>query len=269
MAKILLIDGNPEQHRALCGLLRHRTPHSVILTETRAEGIRAAYTERPDLIMINALMFIEEDFALSHTLRARAETVSVPIVVHTSGELGDLTQKRIETQGIAGRVDLPATADELIEIVKRVLERTEGSVQSVAWSSVRRKDGEGEAKKPQAVEWPRVERKEEDAARNEVRPVVWPKADRTEGEPGADEKRSKRPNQTTKYRAQSRPRPAQKRPSSEGSEDAFRKTSFKRVKPGDAKSQKDKLQSEGFRNETWPAAKPADIKNRHRKRREG
>ena len=249
MAKILLIDGNPEQHRALCGLLRHRTPHSVILTETRAKGIRAAYTERPDLIMINALMFIEEDFALSRTLRGRAETVFVPIVVHTSGELGDLTRKSIETQGIAGRVDLPATADELIEIVKRVLERTEGSVQSVAW--------------------PRVERKGEDIAQNEVHPVAWPRVDRTEGEPDADEKRSKRPNQTTKYRAQSSSRPAQKRPSFEGSEDVFRKTSFKRVKPEDAKGQKDKPQSEEFRNETWPAVKPADIKNWHRKRREG
>ena len=99
MAKILLIDSNPEQHRALCGLIRHRTPHSVVSTESRAEGIRAVWTERPDLVMINALMFIEEDFAMSHALRERDETGSIPVVVHTSGELGDLTLKRIEAHG--------------------------------------------------------------------------------------------------------------------------------------------------------------------------
>jgi hypothetical protein len=35
MATILLIDGNPEQRRALYGLLQYRTDHSVV----EAEGL--------------------------------------------------------------------------------------------------------------------------------------------------------------------------------------------------------------------------------------
>jgi len=42
MAKILLIDSNPEQQRALSGLIKYRTPYSVVTTETGVEGARAA-----------------------------------------------------------------------------------------------------------------------------------------------------------------------------------------------------------------------------------
>ncbi len=69
MAKILLIDSNPDQQRALCGLIRYRTPHSVAVVGSQVEGARAVAAERPDLIMINLLMFMKNPELRSRLLK--------------------------------------------------------------------------------------------------------------------------------------------------------------------------------------------------------
>ena len=140
MAKVLVVDGNPDHLRLLGGLLRYRTSHQVTVVETCVAGARAAVSDPPDVIMINALLFMGSQYAFPRVLQQNPRTASIPFLVHATGSLGEITQKQIEASGVAGVVELPISADELeAEIIRAlggssVLPSGSGGIQPVQWT---------------------------------------------------------------------------------------------------------------------------------------
>ena len=122
MAKIIVIDGNPEQQRTLGGLIQYRTTHSHTLAEDCVEGVRAVASGGTDLIMINVLMFVASSFAFSRVLERNSRTASIPVLVHTSSALEDLTRRLIQVHGVAGFVELPLSGEELSYVIDQALE---------------------------------------------------------------------------------------------------------------------------------------------------
>ncbi len=242
MAKILLIDSNPEQQKALSGLIRYRTPYSVVTTETCVEGARAVVAERPDLVMINALMFMASSFAFSRALQQNDQTGAIPIVVHTSGALGELSQRRIEVRGVAGIVEMPVGAGELTHEIEEALKK-------------------GEAQKPreaQAVKWPQAA--DRDSQTPEVRPVDWQAV--------AAQSKPRPPAAPSRARSAEPPPPPASQPhtGSDAGQTAektgFRANMFEAVEPPDEAKNADREETSDFQGVRWPSADPRRVKNR-------
>lgn len=242
MAKILMIDSNPEHQRALGGLLRYRSAHSVVMVVSCVDGARAAVSQRPDLIMINALMFMIRDFAFARALRKNPQTSAIPILVHTTGALEDLTRRRLKRQGVAGMVELPVSASELAAQIQQGLQQA------------------GRAAGIQSVQWTRVERPGGTSGEKPVRPVNW----------GVDGSRPQRPpaqpdspQGETRRQAPARPKGSSGRDDGfgeDGSQSAFRRVAYERVVASQAK-QGTKPDSQTFRSGTWAQADPKRVVN--------
>ena len=50
MARVLLIDSNPDHKKSLKGLFAYRMHHSVIMANGCLEGARVCVAEKPDVI---------------------------------------------------------------------------------------------------------------------------------------------------------------------------------------------------------------------------
>lgn len=243
MAKILMIDSNPEQQRALGGLLRYRSSHSVVMVVSCVDGARAAVSQRPDLIMINALMYMTRDFAFARVLRKNPQTSAIPILVHTTGALEDLTRRRLKQQGVAGVVELPVGAAELAAQIQQ------GLLQ-----------GGQAAQAGRPVQWPLAERAGETSEKKTVRPVNW----------GVDGSRTQRPPAQPVPPQKETPRQAPARPrghtggdagsGGNGDQSAFRRVAYERVDASQAK-QGTEPGSRTFQPGTWAQADPKRVVN--------
>ena len=69
MARILVIDGNPDTHRSLGGLLKFRTAHEFEIAEDCSAGIRKSISMSPDVILINALFFMANNYAFPRVMQ--------------------------------------------------------------------------------------------------------------------------------------------------------------------------------------------------------
>ena len=247
MATILLIDGNPEQRKALNGLLRYRTPHSVVLAEGLVTGARAVASERPDLIMINALLFLKDDYAFCRVLRRDSRTRSIPVAVHTASPLGELAERGIQAQGATGIVEMPASADELAHHIEAAFEAVRPSKREI-----------------RPVQWPTASdaptQGEEPGGDRPVRPVDWRNiaSSRTIQEPGPS---ADRPEPT---RAPRQPQRRDRGTVPEKGQGGFQATFFEAVDPSEAKAGDEGGGGEEFRQSEFPAIDPEKVKKRPR-----
>ena len=62
MAKVLLVDSNSDHRKSLKGLFTHRMSHTMVMVKDCVSGARACVSERPDLVMINLLLFLDNKF---------------------------------------------------------------------------------------------------------------------------------------------------------------------------------------------------------------
>jgi CheY-like chemotaxis protein len=248
MAKILVIDSNPEQQRALCGLIRYRTPHSLVATETCVDGARALVAERPNLIMINALMFMENNYAFSRVLQRSGQAGSVPVVVHTSGELEELSRRRIETHGVGAVVEMPLGAAELTEEIERALHTT----------GTERREQEA-----RTVQWPQASQTDKEPQAKQVRPVNWQvdgsaRGDRTPSQAPLSPPRPSRSPQTPTPSGQSRGSADRQN----GEQGKFRSSTFQGVDPSGVKKEGSKEEPPSFKQVKWPSADPDRVKKK-------
>ena len=95
MAKVLLVDSNPDHRKSLKGLFAYRMTHTVVMVNDCVAGARACVSERPDLIMINLLQFLDNKFAFTKAVGRMQEIGKIPILVHTTGAVEDLTRRRV------------------------------------------------------------------------------------------------------------------------------------------------------------------------------
>lgn len=174
MAHILLIDGNPDNRKALEGLLRYRTQHQFVVVDSQTEGARKAVALKPDVIMISALLFMGKNYAFPRVLQQHEKTSQITFLVYASGRLDEVTQKQIMASGMATIMHLPVSAEELEVGVQEALSHAPKAkargVAAVVWPSAKRgerqnvvhqtKPNQKRKPAPQSVQWPQVPKAE-------------------------------------------------------------------------------------------------------------
>ena len=130
MADILLVDSNPEHVRSLEGIVKYRTRHAIDVVPDCVQALRRIHDKHPDLILINVLLYGSVEFGFAQALSESPVHATIPIAVHASGHIGDLTRRRIEAQG-ARLLELPISADELEEELHRPAKVS--GIETVTW----------------------------------------------------------------------------------------------------------------------------------------
>ncbi len=131
MADILLVDSNPEHIRSLSGIIRYRTRNELNVVSDCVQALRRIHSRPPDLILINVLLYCSEDFGFARALAESREHGAIPVATHLSGNVGDLTRRRIEARG-ARLLELPISADEIEEELHRPVKVS--GVETVSWA---------------------------------------------------------------------------------------------------------------------------------------
>lgn len=173
MARILLIDSNPENRKSIEGLLRYRTSHKFESVATHTEGARKAVSLMPDIIMINVLLFMSKSYAFPRVLQQHAKTKTISFLVHATGPLDELTEKQILASGLATVLYLPASAEEIESGIQEALQQSlvqhPAGVTPVIWPQAKPNETPNstrpKAKKtPQinTVHWPVISKDKED-----------------------------------------------------------------------------------------------------------
>ena len=242
MAKVLLVDSNSDHRKSLKGLFAYRMSHTVVMVKDCVSGARACVSERPDLVMINLLLFLDSKFAFARALGGMGDIGKISILVHTSGALEDLTRRLVEVNGAAGIVELPCSGDEL-----------EGEIdKAINVSRV-----QSESQEVQSVSWPKAGDTGEANGKREPKPVDWGEiASKTRSKP-----RQPGNNSQPQIRAK-KSQPSQ--PVQNGN--AFRPVSYDSVDPSTLKGSSYQSKTDRFEKTVWRSVDPDRIKkNRGRK----
>lgn len=81
--KILIIDDSPTERYILTEIL-NRGGYQVITAENGEEGIARAYSEQPDLILMDVVMPGLNGYQATRTLSRNEQTKHIPIIVCSS-----------------------------------------------------------------------------------------------------------------------------------------------------------------------------------------
>lgn len=118
-AKILVIDDEPHLVEVLANRLQ--TNHYEVLTAvTGREGLEKAVKEKPDLILLDILMSDLDGYRLLQSLREKAETKSIPVIMLTVKKWSEDIQRAI-SGGAVDYVVKPFDPNNLLGKIKRAL----------------------------------------------------------------------------------------------------------------------------------------------------
>ena len=125
-AKILLVDDDPDFVESTKIILESK-PYEVIVAVNGDEGIRKAKEEKPDLILLDVIMPVEDGFTAAEQMKKDPELARIPLLMLTS-----FAQKGVETSIPRSRgfdleaddyIDKPVAPSELLAIVAKYLQR--------------------------------------------------------------------------------------------------------------------------------------------------
>ena len=189
MASVLVIDANPRNRKQVEGILRLRTNHTVSMAEDGIQAFeRLEKDGLPDLIMMDLFLPRINGFHVYKVLKEKEATAGIPIILSTSVDLDPVTEARVGQLKLDGRVQMPVSASEIVELISLVL------IRKKEVKEIQKEPIDGGPEGVSRVIWPRVERPEPtplekyrsefpEAEKKEVRQVVWPKAG-SRGDPG-------------------------------------------------------------------------------------
>lgn len=105
--KVLVIDDD-EVSRYLVRRLLAGTSYQVIEAAGGADGIRVARIERPGVILLDFVMPGMSAFEVLDELKAHPDTRNIPVIIHTSKDLGEQERQRlaVETSAILNKQSL-------------------------------------------------------------------------------------------------------------------------------------------------------------------
>ena len=114
MAKVLIIDGNQDDLNSISVSLSKFIPGCVVSSaQSRAEGIRKAQAQLPDLVLLDIVLAEMDDFELCKLVKAEVVTKNTPIIVLTNPETGPGCRAKALDAGVAGFLVKPVDEAEL------------------------------------------------------------------------------------------------------------------------------------------------------------
>ena len=117
MRNVLLVDGNPDHVRLLSGLFKYRLEPDLQVVGDCVSGLRQIYTQAPDVVLVNALLYGSEDFGFPRAMTEGEMNDGIGIVVLVSGRLDEIRERAVK-QFQATIVEMPTSADELNEAME-------------------------------------------------------------------------------------------------------------------------------------------------------
>lgn len=115
----LLIDPHPF-HAKILGTILRSFDWSSVAVATGREGLSAALSLSPELIILDADLPDLNAIGLIVDLRRHWETVKIPIIV-TAGNRGPLLERRCREAGADIYLEKPVRADALMTAVKQAV----------------------------------------------------------------------------------------------------------------------------------------------------
>jgi two-component system response regulator AtoC len=124
LARILVVDDEPETRDMLCGLLEFEHYDVTAVNDGRKalDRLTGPEEERPDLVLLDNAMPEMEGTEVLERLLERG--VSVPVILMTGKGSATLTIQAIQ-QGAADYVSKPFGADDVLSVIQRVLRHEE------------------------------------------------------------------------------------------------------------------------------------------------
>lgn len=120
MAKILVIDDDPELLRMIQFALERRRGHEAILSADGADALAKAREDPPDLAIVDVMMPGMTGYEVCRRLREHQETASIPIIILTARGQAVDRQAALEA-GADQHVAKPVTMSELLERIEGLL----------------------------------------------------------------------------------------------------------------------------------------------------
>jgi two-component system cell cycle response regulator DivK len=120
MARILLVEDN-EMNRDMLSRRLIRRGYEVILAQDGQEGINAAQTQSPDLILMDMSLPVVDGWEATRRLKDAPATAGIPVVALTAHALTDDREKATRA-GCDAYETKPVELPRLLETIERLLQ---------------------------------------------------------------------------------------------------------------------------------------------------
>ncbi len=120
MHKILTIDDNPNVQSLVRRMLESTGKYEVCMARNGREGIRAAKSMEPDLILLDIMMPDIDGFNVLKKLSKNKMTRYIPVVMLTGVDTQDAIEEA-SREYVDGYILKPVNADKLDEAISRAL----------------------------------------------------------------------------------------------------------------------------------------------------
>jgi CheY-like chemotaxis protein len=125
MAMILLVDDEPEI-RIITREMLEKAGHSVVEAGNSAECLKKLKAEKPDLILLNIRMPVDDGWKVCRKIKGDEETKGIPVVMFTV-MTSEKDMKYSSGCGADAHINKPFDREELLDTVERILEKTASS----------------------------------------------------------------------------------------------------------------------------------------------
>jgi DNA-binding response OmpR family regulator len=123
--KILIIEDDPAVSRLVEFTLRH-AGYEVVIASDGLEGIIKAYSEAPDLVILDVMLPGMDGFEICHCLKSKPDTASL-LVLMFSARAQEIDKNTGLKVGADDYLTKPAAPAEIVSRVARLLAKKDGN----------------------------------------------------------------------------------------------------------------------------------------------
>ena len=124
--KILLVDDDADFVESTKMVLESK-PYEVIVAVNGDEGLRKAKEEKPDLILLDVIMPVEDGFTAAEQIKKDPELAKIPVLMLTSfsakGAETSIPRSRGYELETDDYIDKPVSPDDLLAVVAKHLRK--------------------------------------------------------------------------------------------------------------------------------------------------
>lgn len=120
MAKKILIVDDDEQIVFLLASRLKANNYEIIVAYDALQAVAKAFSEKPDLILLDIKMPAGSGISVMDNLRNSADTALIPVIVITAYPSTEIQQK-VKEMGAVGFISKPFKAEDVLPRIRRVL----------------------------------------------------------------------------------------------------------------------------------------------------
>lgn len=119
MAKMLLVDGDPQMRKLISEFLEHHG-HEVIIAQDGAFGVSMSVIEHPDLIILDMMTPVMSGAEALGLIKSEPGMSGIPVLVCNANDEPVLKQEMLGA-GVVAFIDKPLNLPELLNAVEGTL----------------------------------------------------------------------------------------------------------------------------------------------------